>query len=151
MKLTTSYLGLELKHPIVASAGPISYSLDGIKKLEDSNAAAIVMFSLFEEQIRCEDEHADRMPSADPDAYLTLVRNAVEATDVPIIGIGGIQSIDDVMEFLVTGASAVQIGTANFYNPGLAGELVDDLQRTLAEEQCLSVKEVVGTLRFGKD
>lgn len=79
---------------------------------------------------------------------LRVVRQVAQAVDVPIIGVGGIQSIDDVMEFLVTGASAVQIGTANFYNPGLAGRLVDELDRTLAEEQCQSVKEIVGTLKF---
>ena len=105
MKLDTTYMGLALKHPIVASAGPISHSLDGIKTLEDGNAAAIVMFSLFEEQIRRENEHAERMLAAGadsfgeslsyfpemaerdagPEDYLTLVRDAVEATDVPII------------------------------------------------------------------
>ena len=51
MELTTSYLGLTLKHPLVASAGPIAGSLDGIKRLEDANAAAIVLPSLFEEQV----------------------------------------------------------------------------------------------------
>lgn len=105
MKLDTSYMGLTLKHPLVASAGPISQSLDGIKKLEDGNAAAIVMFSLFEEQIRRENELAERRLSAGtesfseslsyfpdvtdseigPDSYLELVRSAVEACDIPII------------------------------------------------------------------
>ncbi|MGI9493974.1 MAG: dihydroorotate dehydrogenase-like protein [Geminicoccaceae bacterium] len=105
MKLDTTYMGLALKHPIVASAGPISQSLDGVKKLEDGNAAAIVMFSLFEEQIRAENEIAERMfaagtdsfgeslsyfpksaeREAGPEAYLTLVQSAVQATDVPII------------------------------------------------------------------
>ena len=65
----------------------------------------------------------------------------------PIIGVGGIQSIDDVMEFLVCGASAVQIGTANFYNPGLANALVDELDAMLAQEGCDSVSDIVGTLQ----
>ncbi len=52
MNLTTTYLGLTLKHPIVASALPLSHTLDGIKKLEDAGAAAVVMYSLFEEQTR---------------------------------------------------------------------------------------------------
>lgn len=80
---------------------------------------------------------------------LRIVRQVALTVDVPIIGVGGIQSIDDVMEFLVTGATAVQIGTANFYNPGLAGQLVDQLERTLTEEKCQNVKEIVGTLKFG--
>lgn len=79
---------------------------------------------------------------------LRIVWQVAQAVDVPIIGVGGVQSIDDVMEFLVTGATAVQVGTANFYNPSLAGELVDDLQQTLTEQNLESVQAVVGTLRF---
>ena len=54
MDLSTSYLGLSLKNPIVPSASPLSHSLDGMKRLEDNGAAAIVMYSLFEEQIEHE-------------------------------------------------------------------------------------------------
>ncbi|MFQ5730486.1 MAG: dihydroorotate dehydrogenase [Planctomycetaceae bacterium] len=79
---------------------------------------------------------------------LRIVWQVAQAVDVPIIGIGGIESIDDVMEYLVTGATAIQIGTANFYNPSLAGQLADELNRTLAELKCQSVREAVGTLRF---
>lgn len=78
---------------------------------------------------------------------LRMVWQVAKAVPVPVIGIGGIQSIDDVMEFLVAGASAVQIGTANFYNPSLAGRLVDELSATLEAEGCGHVSEVVGTLR----
>ena len=103
--LTTRYLGLPLRHPIVASASPISKSLDGIRRLEDAGAAAIVMFSLFEEQIRQENaalEHLSGLgtdsfaealsyfPAAaeyevGPDAYLELIRSAKDAVGVPII------------------------------------------------------------------
>lgn len=51
MDLSTTYLGLKLKNPIVASAGPLSHTVDGMKRLEDAGTAAIVMYSLFEEQI----------------------------------------------------------------------------------------------------
>jgi dihydroorotate dehydrogenase (fumarate) len=51
MNLTTRYLGMTLKHPIVASASLLSHTLDSIKLMEDSGAAAIVMYSLFEEQM----------------------------------------------------------------------------------------------------
>ena len=57
--LSTTYLGLRLAHPLVASASPLSYSLDGIRSLEDGGAAAIVMHSLFEEQIEEEAELLD--------------------------------------------------------------------------------------------
>jgi dihydroorotate dehydrogenase (NAD+) catalytic subunit len=52
------------------------------------------------------------------------------------------------MEFLVTGATAVQIGTANFYNPTLATNLVDELDQLLERESCRHVSEIVGTLQF---
>ena len=52
MDLTTSYMGLPLKNPFVASASPLSESVDTIRRLEDHGASAVVMFSLFEEQIR---------------------------------------------------------------------------------------------------
>lgn len=79
---------------------------------------------------------------------LRIVWQVAQKVDIPIIGVGGIASIDDVMEFLVTGASAVQIGTANFYNPGLAGRLVDELDGILDAEGCGHVSELVGTLRL---
>ena len=82
MDLRTTYLGLELKHPLVASAGPISRTLDGIKRLEDGNAAAIVLSSLFEEHWR---EGTDVDEAFGPDAYLDLIRCAVDAVDIPII------------------------------------------------------------------
>jgi dihydroorotate dehydrogenase (fumarate) len=55
MKLTSRYLGLQLAHPIVAAASPLTATLDGMRELEDAGAAAVVMASLFEEQIRAED------------------------------------------------------------------------------------------------
>ncbi|MBD3674212.1 MAG: dihydroorotate dehydrogenase [Planctomycetaceae bacterium] len=79
---------------------------------------------------------------------LRIVYQVASKVEIPIIGIGGISSIDDVMEFLVAGASAVQIGTANFYNPGLSSQLVVDLERICEEEDCTNISELVGTLQF---
>ena len=55
MSLATRYLGLQLAHPIVAAASPLSATLDGMRRLEDAGAPAVVMSSLYEEQIRAED------------------------------------------------------------------------------------------------
>jgi len=79
---------------------------------------------------------------------LRVVRQVASKVDIPIIGVGGISSLDDVMEFLVTGASAIQIGTANFYNPKLAGELADDLQKTLQLIGCKTLGDIIGTLEW---
>jgi dihydroorotate dehydrogenase (NAD+) catalytic subunit len=78
---------------------------------------------------------------------LRAVWQVASRVKTPVIAAGGIGSIDDVMEFLVAGASAVQIGTANFYNPTLSGRLVDELHKTLAEQNCQSVQDVIGTLK----
>ena len=105
MDLTTNYMGLTLQHPIIASASPLSGTLDGIKRLEDGGSAAVVMFSLFEEQIRHENdafshlmesgtqsfaESLSYFPDVDeyqvgPESYLELLHDASEAIDVPII------------------------------------------------------------------
>lgn len=79
---------------------------------------------------------------------LRIVWQVASKVDIPIIGVGGIASIDDVMEFLVCGATAVQIGTANFYNPGLSAQLVDQLDATVREQKCGHVSELVGTLKY---
>ena len=78
---------------------------------------------------------------------LRIVWQVSQAVKIPIIGIGGIQSIDDVMEFLLVGATAVQVGTANFYNPGLANQLIRELPAALKSLNTDSVAEVVGTLQ----
>jgi len=105
MDLTTSYLGLRLRNPLVASASPLSYTLDGIRRLADSGVGAIVLFSLFEEQIReramqvsrIVDGPAESFPEAlsyFPDAvdddtgprrYLHLLERAVARTEIPVI------------------------------------------------------------------
>ncbi|NND97998.1 MAG: dihydroorotate dehydrogenase [Pirellulaceae bacterium] len=78
---------------------------------------------------------------------LRCVHQVASAVDIPIIGIGGIANIDDVMQFIVAGASAVQIGTANYYDPTISTRLIDQLPDALAELDATSVAEVVGTLQ----
>lgn len=78
---------------------------------------------------------------------LRCVYQVAQAVKIPVIGIGGIATIDDVMEFLVAGASAVQIGTANFYNPTATMKLLDQLPAALAELGAKNVTEVIGTMK----
>jgi len=77
---------------------------------------------------------------------LRMVYQVAAAVKIPPMGIGGIANVDDVMEFLVAGASAVQIGTANFYHPTVSIEILDALPHALAELGASSVVEVVGTM-----
>ena len=106
MDLRTTYMGMELKHPIVASASPLAGTVANIKRLEDAGASAVVMFSLFEEQLKHESaaleylmtahtesfaESLNYFPEVDdytvgPDSYLDILRRASEAVDIPIMG-----------------------------------------------------------------
>ena len=99
--LSTTYLGLSLSNPIVPSASPLSKTIDGIKRLEDAGAAAVVMYSLFEEQINQESHALDHFlthstesyaealsyfPEPNeynltPDKYLEHIRKAKEVVD----------------------------------------------------------------------
>jgi dihydroorotate dehydrogenase (fumarate) len=105
MNLKTSYLGLKLRTPLVVSASPLSESLDNIKRMEDAGASAIVLFSLFEEQILNEryELHGDLTRGTEsypealsyfpdphelcvgPEAYLNHIANAKKSVAVPII------------------------------------------------------------------
>jgi dihydroorotate dehydrogenase (NAD+) catalytic subunit len=77
---------------------------------------------------------------------LRMVWQVARSTSIPVIGIGGIATIDDVMEFLVAGASAVQLGTVNFYDPTASQRVVGQLPKALDEFRAKSVRELVGTL-----
>ena len=79
---------------------------------------------------------------------LRCVSQIFRAVKIPIIGVGGIASLDDVMEFIVAGASAVEIGTASFFRPRLVFELVEQLPGFLAKENIASLAERVGTLKL---
>ncbi len=105
VNLTTSYLGLLLNNPLVVSASPLGYELANIRAMEDAGAAAVVLPSLFEEQLSLESQHLSRnlnrgaesfaeatsyFPDLDdynigPDRYLKLIREANAAVDIPII------------------------------------------------------------------
>lgn len=78
---------------------------------------------------------------------LRVVWQVYQATKAPILGIGGIATLDDVMEFLTVGATAVQLGTVNFYDPTVAHRIVAGLPGALQELGVTSVQEVIGTLR----
>ena len=130
--LRTKYLGLNLKHPIVASASPLTGSIDSLKRLEAAGVAAVVLPSLFEEQIEHEDMAAHNLMlygaelspeaqgffpemqySTGPDNYLKLITDAKKALSVPVIAslngytTGGWTSI--ARKFQEAGADAIEL------------------------------------------
>lgn len=80
---------------------------------------------------------------------LRAVYQVVRGTELPVIGIGGIVSGEDALEYLLVGARAVQIGTANLYDPAAGGKIVRQIKRFLADEGVATVRDFVGTLREG--
>ena len=78
---------------------------------------------------------------------LRCVYQVASQVDIPIVGVGGIATIDDVMEFFVVGASAIQIGTANYYDPTVSVRLLDELPSAIASLGAHSLHEIVGTLK----
>ena len=163
MSLETKYLGLKLRNPIVASAGPLQQTLEGVRALADGGVGAIVMYSLMEEQIRAEqarqiaveqtgaDAFAEalsyfpsvpiRAPGADAasSAYLRLLENAAKAVDIPVIGslngatMGGWISFAKRMQD--AGASALELNI--YYVPG-------DLRIPSEEVENLHLEVLVG-------
>ena len=152
MDLSTKYMGMTLKHPVVPSASPLSRTLDGIRSLEDAGAAAITMYSLFEEQIMGEShlvdhyltygthsfaEAIDYFPEMDsynvgPEAYLNLISQAKAAVDIPIIGsLNGVSTggwIEYAKRIQEAGADALEL---NIYyiptDPAMSGAEVEKM------------------------
>jgi len=79
---------------------------------------------------------------------LRLVHEVARATDLPIVGVGGIESAEDVMEYLVAGASAVQIGTGYLRKPGIFAQILSDLEELVETENIGNLKDWIGTLRI---
>lgn len=149
--LTTSYLGLKLKNPLVASASPISKKINGVKKLEEAGVSAVVMYSLFEEQIEYESRALDHflnrgtesyaealtyfpdMPgyNVGPESYLELISKIKSEVKIPLIGsLNGI-SLSGWVEYArriqEAGADALEL---NIYNiptdPKLTSAEIED-------------------------
>jgi dihydroorotate dehydrogenase (NAD+) catalytic subunit len=81
---------------------------------------------------------------------LRMVYEAAQAVKIPVIGLGGIASGTDAAEFLIAGASAVEVGTANFWDPVAPVRIANELDQFLKEEKISSVAALIGTLKLGE-
>ncbi|MFY9682609.1 MAG: dihydroorotate dehydrogenase-like protein [Candidatus Sulfotelmatobacter sp.] len=160
ISLATTYLGLQLRTPLVASASPLSQEIDGIRRLEDTGASAVVLYSLFEEQLRQESfelehhlssgtnsfaEAASFFPQPDefrlgPEGYLNHIRRAKTAVSVPIIAslngtsLGGWTQYAKLIE--QAGADALE---CNIYSIPTDPELTS----TAVEQQYIEILKAV--------
>ncbi|MGB9605214.1 MAG: nitronate monooxygenase, partial [Bryobacteraceae bacterium] len=81
---------------------------------------------------------------------LRMVWEAAQAVRIPVVGMGGIASGEDAAEFLIAGATAVQVGTATFWDPAAPLRVARELDRFLAEQNVANVREIVGSLQMGE-
>jgi dihydroorotate dehydrogenase (fumarate) len=133
INLASRYLGLELAHPVIASASPLTATFDGMRRLEDARAAAVVMASLFEEQIRAEDTRyatlTEYTAGSSPEAatyfpelpdyrygvsgHIDTLRRAADALDIPVIaslnGVSDAGWLDYAVELEQAGAAALEL------------------------------------------
>jgi dihydroorotate dehydrogenase (fumarate) len=140
MELSTSYMGLALRNPLVASASPLSKTVDGVRRLADAGVGAVVLYSLFEEQLRNEavlnaqlaDTGSERFGEAltyfpevaeeepGPRRYLSLLERAAAAVEVPVIGsLNGVTPggwTDYARAMQDAGAAAIELNI--YYLPG---------------------------------
>jgi len=162
MDLSTTYMGLKLKNPIVPSASPLSRDIANIKAMEDAGAAAIVIHSLFEEQLAHEQMELDHFLTQGtesyqeaisyfptqtsyelgPDSYLNHIRKAKDATDIPIIGslngvsVGGWMDYAKLMQ--EAGADALELNVyyiptnPNYTATEIESIYINDLKRVKA-------------------
>jgi len=163
--LTTTYLGLQLRNPLVASASPLSKKVDTVRRLEDAGAAAVVMYSLFEEQITHESQELDHYLergthsyaeslSYFPDLgsynlgsepYLEHLHRVKRAVDIPVIGsLNGISSggwVQYAQRIEQAGADALEL---NIYylptDPNLSGSELEEQYVKLVREVRATVK-----------
>ena len=158
-KSATTYMGLELKNPIIIGSSPLTSTLDGLKKCEDAGAGAVVVKSIFEEQIDSQSAqmikqssgytaHADGKDFIEEssrnfyiDNYLTLIEKATDALDIPVIASVNCRSlgswVDYVDRFSAIGADALEI---NQY-------ILPSNMKTSSEEIESEYIEVVSSLR----
>jgi len=149
MDLSTTYMGLKLKNPIVPSASPLSRELASIRAMEDAGASAVVLYSLFEEQITHEIKELDHYLSLGTDAeaasyfpepeifhrgaedYLEHIRKAKETVDIPVVGslngmtLGG--WVDYAKQMAEAGADALELNI--YYIPTDASLMSDEVEK----------------------
>ena len=144
LDFSTRYLGLTLRSPLVASAGPLTSSIAGITQLAEAGVGAVVLPSLFEEQLRPEEGHGQLQTYfRDPDGpggrdwprrYMTLIAQAAE-TGIPVIaslnGVAPGNWTDDAATMEAAGASAIELNV--YYLPGDALIPARDAERRYTE------------------
>jgi dihydroorotate dehydrogenase (NAD+) catalytic subunit len=147
----------QTKRPLIVKLSPNVARIEPLAKAaEDAGADAISLVNTFVSLPVNARTRRSRIgagfgglsgPAIKPIA-LRLVYEAARAVRIPVVGLGGIATGEDAAEFLVAGATAVQVGSASFWDPGAVGRIARELDQFLKEEGIPNVQELVGTLRL---
>jgi len=141
--------------PVIVKLSPNVTDVTIIARaVEDGGADAV---SLINTLIGMAIDHRSRRPAlanvigglsgpAIKPVALRMVYQVAQTVSIPVIGIGGIETAEDVLEFMLAGATAVQIGTANFVNPRASEEVVQGLARYVVDQKLVSIREMIGAL-----
>ena len=78
-----------------------------------------------------------------------MVYQVAQAVNIPVIGMGGVSSAEDVIEMMMAGATAVQVGAANLVNPYICRDIVRDLARVMAKYRIENLKDIIGGVNHG--
>ena len=163
--LTTTYLGLPLKNPLVASASPLFEKVENARRMEEAGVSAIVMYSLFEEQIIHESLELDHFLNANtesfaealtyfpnagkyslsPENYIDHLHKIKQAVKIPVIGsLNGVSTggwIQYARKMQDAGADALELNPYFIPNdPDLTGTELEDAKVTLVKDVCAQVK-----------
>lgn len=164
MDLSTSYMGLNLKNPLVVSSAPLCEDVDNIRRMEEADAAAVVLHSLFEEQITLESHDLDRYLTQGtesfaealtyfpelgeyklgPDEYLEHIHRAKDAVDIPVLGsLNGVSTggwIKYAKTIEEAGADGLEL---NIYyiptNPDMTSKQIEEMYADLVRDVKTSV------------
>lgn len=156
--LITSAKNLNLKRPLIVKLSPNVAAIAPLAKAaEEAGADAISLVNTFVSLAIDARTRRTRIgagygglsgPAIKPLA-LRLVYEAAKAVKIPVVGLGGIATGEDAAEFLIAGATAVEVGTATFWDPQSPLRIAKELDKFCRQEGLTRVQDLVGTLRFG--
>ncbi len=142
-------------HPIIMKLSPnVTNIVEIAKAVEAAGADAVSLINTLTGMKI--DVHARKFALANKTGGLSgpavhpvavrMVYEVAQAVNIPVIGMGGIQTAEDALEFLLAGATAVAVGTANFANPSATVDIIDDIHKFMVEEGIQDIRELIGAV-----
>lgn len=143
------------KHKVIVKLSPNAENIVEIAKAcEEAGADGLSLVNTFQamaidvktRKIVFDNTYAGLSGPAIKPIALRMVHQVCKAVNIPVIGLGGIMNYEDVLEFIMAGATAVQVGTGNFVNPNMMKDIINDLENYMIENNLESLDEIRGIL-----